>query len=924
MEILSVVIQRNLVHSVVCHFIRVRCNRNGYIPLRDRQFAGNGRDGIAVGDILAITHYGDLGIIVKGTIRIGVGIGAGGRRIARDRQHIALGKALDGIVDVGDRVAGAGDAAIYRITGLFFAVIGLGPIIDGDRQGRLGHFQGAEFLFDGIVLRVHRILAGAPIDLICVGCFARLGDGTGGGNRDLVCVRVHQAGEARLILGQRRAVILLLATARLYRQLRREYLQTAGTDVQAHAVVRIIRQVRKRKVILEVGIIAGVGLCDAIVFETRRFRIIGRLALNRFPDRIQIGLLVSIMANLDVVCNALARVGEAGLVRFAGVGRVGPAVGLDSDGDVDLRHLQGAADIANGIVCLVPCGTGLGGLLNDRACGRDHGHAGVETARLIALSLPIGIGEINAGELISVQQAIHRDLALQRIRQRQKGAVILLGVAVRSDGDPFLVEEGELEALRRDRFGDLIGAFGFSISIGSAFHRPVQLPPGNGRARKGEGFAHLQLLHGGIRNGITVHVHIVDGDGGALEAGIVEGDDVLIGIRGKDQGLFRSVGIEFDAVQIRIFGTEGSIIHRCSQHDDGGGVAGDIVDRERIMDLDIAGELLGVKDIANGIAGGLRLAGIDKGDDIGRIRVGEGQGLAVGLGTIAGHRDGQLGNHLAHHKVGVGDHLVRGHGIVRLIHIADGIAEGVAGPVGVNGGVRRDLCVPVEQGVPLGGGVPAVEGIAGLGGRGLQGAHLAVLRHVRFGLIHRGGVFTIHIGDGEGGGHPLGIHLHAVSGHGGESIRILQPGVGIPAAPGKVAVHTVRTGGRIVVLRAADVSLEENVCLGGQQRRAIPVFDIVFGTVIIETIGIRECYIISGQILIATFSSFAIKMAFKLIICSIVATNSIIITHIVSIVALGDGGNGVSRTLITAGRSVVLSIAVDFLIGQGRSMDCLP
>ena len=76
--------------------------------------------------------------------------------------------------------------------------------------------------------------------------------------------------------------------------------------------------------------------------------------------------------------------------------------------------------------------------------------------------------------------------------------------------------------------------------------------------------------------------------------------------------------------------------------------------------------------------------------------------------------------------------------------------------------------------------------------------------------------------------------------HGVKCIRGLKSGVGIPAAPGVVAVVDRRgicgLGRRIVVFRAADIRLKEDVALGGEQAAAKVVINLVLGAVVVEVV----------------------------------------------------------------------------------------
>ena len=59
------------------------------------------------------------------------------------------------------------------------------------------------------------------------------------------------------------------------------------------------------------------------------------------------------MADHDVIIDIFRTVGEAGLVFGAVIDVASPAVRLDTDGDVNLGHLECAADVTNFVVVRV-------------------------------------------------------------------------------------------------------------------------------------------------------------------------------------------------------------------------------------------------------------------------------------------------------------------------------------------------------------------------------------------------------------------------------------------------------------------------------------------------------------------------------------------------------------------------------------------
>ena len=327
----------------------------------------------------------------------------------------------------------------------------------------------------------------------------------------------------------------------------RQDLQTAGTDVQADAVVVVPRQIAfiKGKVI---GVIAGVALGNAIVMHSGRRSVVRRLTLDSVPDLVEIRLTIAVMADKDVLFGrGLGAVGKAGLVHFAGVLVAGPAVGLDTHGDVDLRDLERAADIAHGVVVVGSSAC------DDGVLRRHRGNTGINTA-LSVRAVRIGVRVLHRSERMTVLQPLDLDLVGKRFGQRQGCSVILLAGAVDGDGDLLLVEESELKPVirRSDSFGDLVAVASHGAAVSGADNGLVQLPALDRRTAQRKGLADLQLLHvvADAVDGIAVHIRIVDRDSRVFIAGVVERKHVLRRGSRKDQRLFDLIREELDAVQL--------------------------------------------------------------------------------------------------------------------------------------------------------------------------------------------------------------------------------------------------------------------------------------------------------------------------------------------------------------------------------------
>ena len=341
---------------------------------------------------------------------------------------------------------------------------------------------------------------------------------------------------------------------------------------------------------------------------------------------------------------------------------------------------------------------------------------------------------------------------------------------------------------------------------------------------------------------VSVHIHIVDRDISISVAGIIEVEDVRFGACRKNKGFLRSIGVELKAVQLRMRRVQSVIIHTRCRLDHGSGIAGYFRYDLGFSNLYVSRILLRVEDVLHGVAGNVALQNIHKGDDVVRIRVGKSQRFAVRLRTVARNSDRLLGDDLAHGKVRVGHNLVIRNCVAVLVHVVHRVAQGVPGPVGVHSGVRGDLGVPVKQISAVRRGVPAVEGISGLGRVRFRRRGLLVLGNC-LGVFCRSPAVH-HEGNSKGRRDPLGINRHVVAGHRVEDIGILQGGIGIPAAPGIVAVVDGRSAGRfrgnVVILAAADICLKVNIALCVQLRAAEVVLDLILRTIIVEVVYVAR------------------------------------------------------------------------------------
>ena len=260
-------------------------------------------------------------------------------------------------------------------------------------------------------------------------------------------------------------------------------------------------------------------------------------------------------------------------------------------------------------------------------------------------------------------------------------------------------------------------------------------------------------------------------NGGVLVAGIFKREHVARFRSGKHQRLLGGVGEELDVFQRRMIGIEGGVIHRGSRFDDGDGVRRDVINLFSDIYFDVVAiALFRIDDILHRVADGFRLMGIIEGDLISGGS--QGQRLAAFVRTIASHSNRLLGDFLTHHEIRVVHSLVgsKMRGIIILVHVMDDIAQDIPRPMRVDGGIRRDLRVPVEQVAPVRGGIPAVESVAFLGRTGFRCGDLLILFDFRYRMIDCRGIVPIHKCDRKGGRSPLGVEHYVAGGHGAKGI----------------------------------------------------------------------------------------------------------------------------------------------------------
>ena len=247
---------------------------------------------------------------------------------------------------------------------------------------------------------------------------------------------------------KRRAVIRLLGRAGSHMHRFGCNLQSALADKQAHAVIVVFRQHILGQAHI-VRVVARILLGLYVVMKTRGARIVCCKIGNLLPNRIQVLTLIPCMTNEDVILNTLGPVRETGLLLGAVVNVTRPAVRLDTNGHVDLRHFQRAADVAHFVVLRMP----MSG--NDGVFRGDRCHACIDAARSGArLCVRVRVAEINALQRIAILQALDDYLVRQSARHGQRRTVVLLARTYSGNGGFLLVVQRKLEAVGSNRIGN--------------------------------------------------------------------------------------------------------------------------------------------------------------------------------------------------------------------------------------------------------------------------------------------------------------------------------------------------------------------------------------------------------------------------------------------------------------------------------------
>ena len=468
------------------------------------------------------------------------------------------------------------------------------------------------------------------------------------------------------------------------------------------------------------------------------------------------------MTNHDILFASFTRVRETGLLDSAVINISGPAVGLDTDQNVDLCHFQRACNITYFIIISVCSFAAY------FSSARSHrGNTGVEAA---CLNIVVRIPKSNAGQRVAIKQTFNGNLIGQSCRHRQCLSVIQLNEAISGNGSLLLIDKGKSQTVIDDFCGDLVVAARRIAGGAFALNRSIKLPANDWGTGKREGIADLQSRRSRIGNRIAVHVDVVDRYLSVLVTGVVEYDDVVIRICGKDELLLSSIGIERDAIKFGMSRIQRSIVNRSCRLNDRRHIAFNGY-RLGFRNCNLTARILGwIEDVLHRVGGLIGFRHIYDVDDVLAINAAERQRLAGSHRAITGDGNRVLGDFVANLEVGVGHGLACGHRCAVPIDIVDRVAQYSMGPMSIDRGIGCNLGIPVEERIAVRRGVPTVKDVAFLCWRSRVRCLLIFLYGLR--IKERRGAVIVHKADRKGRRDPLGIKTHVVGRHRREDVRV--------------------------------------------------------------------------------------------------------------------------------------------------------
>ena len=324
-------------------FLAVAVRRNCQRRFRNRQRAWiKCLCFIGIRYINVIFIFNRIGCRKGSSIRAARDTSTLGRRIG-DGQHIAVRQALNNVIISINCFACACYSGNKSMSALFFAVVCFFNIFDCNSQVHLGNSQSPE-------IGCNLIVAGfglAPVNRVSVVTASNFSLAARCRYRSGLVI--HQAGNSRFCICQRRSIIWFCSTACLYGNFLRKNLQAAFSDIERNAVVVILR---KHSICqsYSIAIIPNIRFRCYIVVKTRRCFIVFDVIQSSYcsPDIIQILRCIAGMADHHIIRYIFfAAISEACPVFLSGILIVCPAVRLYAYCYVNFEHFKSTADVTD-------------------------------------------------------------------------------------------------------------------------------------------------------------------------------------------------------------------------------------------------------------------------------------------------------------------------------------------------------------------------------------------------------------------------------------------------------------------------------------------------------------------------------------------------------------------------------------------------
>ena len=192
-----------------------------------------------------------------------------------------------------------------------------------------------------------------------------------------------------------------------------------------------------------------------------------------------------------------------------------------------------------------------------------------------------------------------------------------------------------------------------------------------------------------------------------FEARIVESEYIRVCIRRQNKCLLNLIRIELNSIQCRNRIIKRIIIYRRGKFDNRRRIARNSFNFLILCNFSACAGLSVCNHINNLIARSIRFMTVNEGDFV--ILSRERNRLSIGIRAITRNRDRRFLHFLSDREVRIGNNLVIRNRIVLFIHIMDDIRQCCTCPVRINGGVLRNLFVPVKELITVSCGVPTIE-----------------------------------------------------------------------------------------------------------------------------------------------------------------------------------------------------------------------